>query len=159
MVILDGSGRLPATIGVPASDIVGTVPTSNGGTGSSSAANSANGVVVLDSSGRLPAVSGALLTSVPQPFSSKNVVTGSRSPNTNYTNSTGKTMMVTASMTINPTGGGIDVYTGGVKIQSYSPYGTAGTVIVVTFLVLSGETYNIAPSYAPQAVPYWIEWY
>jgi len=43
------------------------LPVSSGGTGSSSAANGANGVVILNGSAQLPAVSGALLTNLSAP--------------------------------------------------------------------------------------------
>jgi hypothetical protein len=42
-----------------------TLPTANGGTGATAAANAASGVVVLNASSQLPAVSGALLTNLP----------------------------------------------------------------------------------------------
>jgi hypothetical protein len=42
-----------------------TVPTANGGTGSTADANAANGVVVLDGSSKLPAVDGSQLTGLP----------------------------------------------------------------------------------------------
>lgn len=51
---------------IRATDLLSTtiIPTSNGGTGSSSSANGANGVVVLNGSAQLPAVSGANLTGI-----------------------------------------------------------------------------------------------
>lgn len=46
-------------------DVTGTLPVGNGGTGATAAANAANGVVILNGSSQLPAVSAALLTNVP----------------------------------------------------------------------------------------------
>lgn len=46
------------------SEVSGTLPVGNGGTGATAAANAANGVVVLNASSQLPAVSGALLTNI-----------------------------------------------------------------------------------------------
>jgi len=45
-------------------DVTGTLPVGNGGTGATAAANAASGVVVLNASSQLPAVSGALLTGI-----------------------------------------------------------------------------------------------
>jgi hypothetical protein len=57
--------------------------TSKGGTGSTAAANAANGVVVLNASAQLPAVSGALLTNLPTTKATLGIDYGRISINTN----------------------------------------------------------------------------
>jgi hypothetical protein len=59
-----GTGSASTTYCDLAANVTGTLPTANGGTGATAAANAANGVVVLNASSQLPAVSGALLTTV-----------------------------------------------------------------------------------------------
>jgi hypothetical protein len=63
--------------------------TTNGGTGSTAAANAASGVVVLNGSSQLPAVSAALLTNIPVPSGSVvqvvNVETGAVATGTTQT--------------------------------------------------------------------------
>jgi hypothetical protein len=75
----NGTNVVLAQVGLT-TDVTGTLPVGNGGTGATAAANAANGVVVptgavntangaviLNASGQLPAISGALLTNLPPP--------------------------------------------------------------------------------------------
>jgi hypothetical protein len=160
------------------------IPISQGGTGSTAAANAAGGVVVptgavnaasgavvLNGSSQLPAVSGALLTSLPV-FTTQNVVTGSRNINTSgspnayvYQNTTGKTMIVTVSA----------YNSGGVFAQwiAYSDNASSPTTIVVqaigltaieqivpmTFLVLPNNYYKVTAINNPVTLAIWTEWY
>ncbi len=64
---LDGSGAIPSGVPVPAANLTGTLGHAHGGTDSTAAPNTANGVVVLDSSGRLPAANASQLTNIPAP--------------------------------------------------------------------------------------------
>ena len=60
-----GSSNIPAWAQVNLADgVTGTLPTGNGGTGATAAANAASGVVVLDGSSKLPAVDGSQVTGI-----------------------------------------------------------------------------------------------
>jgi len=70
----DGNNILLAQVAL-ATDVTGTLPVGNGGTGATAAANAASGVVVLDGSSKLPAVDGSQLTGVPIGFTGSQVFT------------------------------------------------------------------------------------
>lgn len=67
-LVVNTAGELPDTNkGFPVvltTDVTGILPVANGGTASSSAKNTANGVVVLDANTKLPVVDGSALTGI-----------------------------------------------------------------------------------------------
>ena len=92
----DGNNILLAQVAL-ATDVTGTLPVGNGGTGATAAANAASGVVVLDGSSKLPAVDGSALTNLPTQTPGANTITA--------------TMLKTATSEVNNNGGSATNYT------------------------------------------------
>ncbi len=94
---------------------------------------------------------------------SQNVVTGSRALNTVYHNTTGKTMWITVTT---GSGTGSPSYTA-LTDASATPttavavalYNTNVAAMPITFLVLSGNYYEIATSGGSPTISNWIEWF
>ena len=89
-------------------------------------------------------------------FSTVTNVTGSRSADTQYTNSTGKPILVIISFTFNASG------TGNFKINGSSVYNRAGAasgcgLIPLTVIVPKGATYGFYTTAADFSVNSWWE--
>jgi hypothetical protein len=84
----------------------------------------------------------------------QNVVTGSRGLNTNYTNSTGKTMWVLASVNLQANTS-MTIYSNGVIVAQSSSQNAASQWTTITFIVLPGAVYQVN---AAGVLTYWVEW-
>jgi hypothetical protein len=139
-----------------ATDVTGTLPVSNGGTGASTLTNAAilrgNGTSAVSAASAADIVAAISTTAVALSTNSTNAigynqtwqdVTGSRSVGTTYTNSTGKPIMVAITYVATSSGdygGNIDV--GGVRVATANDYAAnSGYITTVSAIVPNGSTY------------------
>jgi hypothetical protein len=137
-----------------------TITAVNAGTGGT------NTILRLNSSGYLPALNGSLLTNLSF-FSSQNVVTGSRnlssSGNHVYQNTTGKTMLVTVSISCSGNNTNPIVKTDSSATPTTAVLGTynasnTNAWLTITFIVLNNNYYLVETAGAG-TLQYWTEWY
>ena len=108
--------------------------------------------------GALPAISGAALTDIPSGIGVSQTwqtVTGSRALNTNYTNSTGKPIMV--NIMINQGSGG----SGRFRVDSIDVSGqnlaNVGLPAMISAIVPPSSVYQMATTSGSQTIVFWAE--
>ncbi len=150
---LDAAGGSTATVN-------GTLIPASGVTLVSTAATQTLTNKIIDAgqlTGALPAISGAALTSLPALGIDQTwqTVTGSRALNTNYTNSTGKPIMVNI-MIIQGTGGQGRFRVDGIDVSGQN-LGTAGLPVMISAVVPPNGVYQMATTAGSQSISFWAE--
>ena len=156
-----GTGTASTTFANLTTNVTGTLPVANGGTGSTAlTANSVvlgNGTSALSANLIAPSTSGNVLTSNGTTWTSATPaggigigqtwqnVTSSRSAGTTYTNSTGKPIFISVSGTGSPNNGAMSMTIDGVLIgqQGVAAVSSAVMYATMTAIVPNGSTYKV----------------
>jgi hypothetical protein len=155
-----GTGTVSTTFANLTTNVTGTLPIANGGTGSTTlTANSVvlgNGTSALSANLIAPSTSGNVLTSNGTTWTSAapagigvgqtwQNVTGSRAAGTTYTNSTGKPIFISVYGSGSPNAGVMSITVDGVSLgqQGSAAVGSGVFYSTMTAIVPNGSTYSV----------------